>query len=57
MSGRGPLNAFIIRLIFSTVLKKRAYTKETLTRLMAQSQFGRGEIRLDAIGFELWLHK
>ena len=55
--GRGLLNAFIIRLIFSTVLKKRAYTKETLTRLVAQSRFGQGEIRLDPIGFELWLHK
>jgi ubiquinone/menaquinone biosynthesis C-methylase UbiE len=55
--GRGVLNAFIVRLIFSTVLKKRAYTKETLTRLVAQSRFGQGEIRLDPIGFELWLHK
>ena len=55
--GRGLLNAFITRLIFSSVLKKRAYTKEALTRLVAQSQFGQGEIRLDPIGFELWLHK
>jgi hypothetical protein len=39
------------------VLKKRAYTEESLTRLVAQSQFGQGEIRLDPIGFELWLHK
>jgi ubiquinone/menaquinone biosynthesis C-methylase UbiE len=55
--GRGVLNAFIVRTIFSTVLKKRAYTEESLTRLVAQSQFGQGEIRLDPIGFELWLHK
>jgi ubiquinone/menaquinone biosynthesis C-methylase UbiE len=55
--GRGMLNAFIVRLIFSTVLKKRAYTKESMTHLVAQSRFGQGEIRLDPIGFELWLHK
>jgi ubiquinone/menaquinone biosynthesis C-methylase UbiE len=55
--GRGMLNAFIVRTIFSTVLKKRAYTEESMTRLVTQSQFGQGEIRLDPIGFELWLHK
>jgi hypothetical protein len=25
--------------------------------LAAQSQFRQGDLRLDAIGFELWLHK
>jgi ubiquinone/menaquinone biosynthesis C-methylase UbiE len=55
--GRGVLDAFIVRTIFSTVLKKRAYTQESVSRLVAQSQFGQGEIRLDPIGFELWLHK
>jgi ubiquinone/menaquinone biosynthesis C-methylase UbiE len=55
--GRGIFDAFIVRTIFNTVLKKRAYTKESMTRLVAQSRFGQGEIRLDPIGFELWLHK
>jgi hypothetical protein len=55
--GRGLFNAFIIRLIFSTVLRRRAYTEQTMTSLVAQSRFGQGEIRLDSIGFELWLHK
>jgi ubiquinone/menaquinone biosynthesis C-methylase UbiE len=55
--GRGVLNAFIVRIIFGTVLRKRAYTQESMTRLVAESQFGRGEFRLDPIGFELWLHK
>ena len=55
--GRRVLNAFIVRTIFGTVLKKRAYTPESIMRLVAQSQFGQGEIRLDPIGFELWLHK
>jgi ubiquinone/menaquinone biosynthesis C-methylase UbiE len=55
--GRGWFNAFIFRLLFNTMLKRRAYTKETMTRLVAQSRFGQGEIRLDPIGFELWLCK
>jgi len=46
-----------IRLTFNTVLKKRAYTKDSITELVAQSQFGQGEVRVDPIGFELWLHK
>jgi hypothetical protein len=39
------------------VLKKRAYTKDSITELVAQSQFGQSEVRVDPIGFELWLHK
>ncbi len=46
-----------IRLTLNTVLKKRAYTKDSITELVAQSQFGQGEVRVDPIGFELWLHK
>jgi hypothetical protein len=37
--------------------KKRAYTNESISDLAARSQFGQGEIRLDPIGFELWLRK
>lgn len=57
VSGRGMLSAAIIKLTFNTMLKKRAYSKETMTQLVSQSQFGQGEIRLEPIGFELWLHK
>jgi hypothetical protein len=39
-----------IRLTFNTVLKKRAYTKDSITELVAQSQFGQGEVRVDPIG-------
>lgn len=39
------------------MLKSRAYTKESMMALVAQSQFGRGEIRLDPIGFEVWLRR
>jgi ubiquinone/menaquinone biosynthesis C-methylase UbiE len=55
--GRGFINAAIIRLTFNTMLKKRAYTRESIAQLVSQSQFRHGDIRLDPIGFELWLHK
>lgn len=55
--GRGAVSGAIIKLTFHTMLKKRAYTRDGLAQLVAQSQFRRGDIRLDPIGFELWLRK
>jgi ubiquinone/menaquinone biosynthesis C-methylase UbiE len=55
--GRGIINGAIIKLTFNTMLKKRAYTKESIDQLVSQSQFRHGDIRLDPIGFELWLRK
>jgi ubiquinone/menaquinone biosynthesis C-methylase UbiE len=57
VSGKGLINGAVIKLIFNTMLKKRAYTREAITQLASQSQFRGGELRLDAIGFELWLRK
>lgn len=57
VSGRGKLNAAITRLVFNTMLKQRAYTKESLAPLVAQSKFRQGDFRTDPIGFELWLRK
>jgi ubiquinone/menaquinone biosynthesis C-methylase UbiE len=54
---RGYLNAIVIKLTFNTMLKKRAYTKESISQLVSQSKFRQGEVRLDPIGFELWLRK
>jgi ubiquinone/menaquinone biosynthesis C-methylase UbiE len=57
VAGRGMISAAIIKLSFNTMLKKRAYTKESMSGLVSQSQFGIGEIRLDPLGFEVWLRK
>ncbi len=54
---RGLVGAAIIKLTFRTMLKSRAYSKESMMGLVAQSQFGQGEISLDPIGFELRLRK
>jgi ubiquinone/menaquinone biosynthesis C-methylase UbiE len=55
--GKGLINGAIIKWTFNTMLKKRAYTQEGITKLASQSQFGGSDLRLDPIGFELWLHK
>jgi ubiquinone/menaquinone biosynthesis C-methylase UbiE len=55
--GRDPFSAALIKLTFNTMLKKRAYTKESISDLVAQSQFGRGDLRLEPMGFELRLRK
>ena len=55
--GRGLIAAAMIRLTFHTMLKSRAYTKDSVTDLASRSRFGKSEIGLDPIGFELRLHK
>ncbi len=54
---RGMFSAALIKLTFNTMLKKRAYTRDDITQLVSQSQFRQGDIRLEPIGFELWLRK
>jgi len=57
VAGKGLINGLIIKWTFSTMLKKRAYTADSIAQLAAQSRFGHGEIRLDPIALELWLRK
>jgi ubiquinone/menaquinone biosynthesis C-methylase UbiE len=57
VKGKGTIDAALIKLVFNTMLKKRAYTQEAIEQLAAQSQFRGGDVRMDTIGFELWLHK
>ena len=55
--GKGVINAALIKFTFNTMLKKRAYTREGIMALVAQSQFQRGDLQLDAIGFELTVRR
>jgi ubiquinone/menaquinone biosynthesis C-methylase UbiE len=55
--GKGVMAGAMIKFTFNTMLKRRAYTQEAIARLVAQSQFRQGDVRLDALGFELWLRK
>jgi len=54
---KGMIAGAFIRLTFNTMLKKRAYTKESMADLVARSRFKQGDIRLDPMGFEVWLRK
>jgi ubiquinone/menaquinone biosynthesis C-methylase UbiE len=54
---KDKVSAVLIKVIFHTMLKRRAYTREGIERLASQSQFQQGEVRLVPLGFELWLHK
>jgi len=55
--GLSPLNAWMTNWTFRTVLLRRAYTRDVLEAMVTRSRFGRGEIRLDGIAFELRLSK
>src|SRR5262249_41454753 len=55
--GMSRTNALLTRWIFRTVLCKNAYAEDALERVVAQSRFGRGEVRRGGIEFELRLHK
>ena len=50
-----PLNAFFTRLTFRHLLLMRAYTLDAVARMAAASRFGRGEVALSGIGYELRL--
>jgi ubiquinone/menaquinone biosynthesis C-methylase UbiE len=51
------LNALLTRFTFRTMLLKSAYTPEALKRIVSESRFGDGDIRLSGIGFDLRLAK
>jgi ubiquinone/menaquinone biosynthesis C-methylase UbiE len=52
-----PLNAMLTKWTFRLMLLRTAYTHEALEAVVARSRFGRGEIIVDGIGFELRLVK
>jgi ubiquinone/menaquinone biosynthesis C-methylase UbiE len=54
---KGMISGAFIKLTFNTMLKKRAYTKESMADLVARSRFRQGDIRLDPMGFDVWLRK
>ncbi len=53
----GAVNAIITKLTFRFMLLKRAYTKDEIERLLAQTNFKQIEIRESLTGLEIWLRK
>jgi ubiquinone/menaquinone biosynthesis C-methylase UbiE len=52
-----PVNAWMTKWTFRTVLLRRAYTRDVLESMVTRSRFGHGEIRPEGIAFELRLSK
>jgi ubiquinone/menaquinone biosynthesis C-methylase UbiE len=52
-----PINAMLTRWIFRVALLRAAYTRDKLETVVARSRFGRGDIVVDGIGFELQLSR
>jgi ubiquinone/menaquinone biosynthesis C-methylase UbiE len=52
-----PFNMWLTRLIFRHALLRAAYTRERLEDVVRRSNFGRGEIVKEGVGFELKLEK
>jgi ubiquinone/menaquinone biosynthesis C-methylase UbiE len=55
--GIGPFNRFLVRWTFKNMLLKSAYSVDEMRRMVAQTPFGRREITLDGVGFQVWLKK
>jgi len=53
----GPVSRFFNTLIFKHMLRKRAYSRESLLRMIAASPFGQGRIDESPMGFNIWLGK
>ncbi len=53
----GAIVGAVMKLSFSTTLKRRAYTRDRVAEIVARSRFKRGDIRLEPMTFELWLQK
>lgn len=55
--GLSFLNRWFTRLTFRFMLLKRAYTRDELEKMLAQTGFAKKEIQEAEVGFEAWLTK
>lgn len=55
--GCGTINRILTKMIFRSVLLKRAHSRAELEALAAQSAFGRARIEPTSISLEVWLEK
>jgi len=55
--GLSWINRLLTNWTFKHILLKNAYTRGEIERFVSQTNFGKYEIRADAIGMEIWLEK
>src|SRR5262245_17704272 len=51
----GRVDAFLTRATFKHMLRKRAYSREDLNRMVAATPFERPDIKETLLGFDVWL--
>jgi ubiquinone/menaquinone biosynthesis C-methylase UbiE len=51
------VNAFLTRVTFKHMLRKRAYSRADFQAMAAATPFRRADIVDDGIGFDVWLRK
>ena len=55
--GLGRINEFMVRWTFKNMLLKNAYSVDEIKSMVAQTQFGRCQINVDGVGFQVLLRK
>lgn len=55
--GLGPLNRFMVRWTFRNMLLKNAYSVAEMKSMVARTPFGKCQVELDGVGFQVRLRK
>lgn len=55
--GLGPINQWMVRWTFKSMLLKNAYSVDEIRSMVAQTPFGTCEIKMDGVGFQAYLRK
>ncbi len=55
--GLKRVNTLLTKWAFKLMLLKRAYTQDTISQFVSQTNFRKCDIRADTIGMEIWLTK
>ena len=53
----GPINQFLVRWTFDQMLLKSAYSVDEMKTMVSQTPFGECKIKIDGVGFQVWLEK
>ena len=53
----GPINQFLVRWTFDQMLLKSAYSVDEMKTMVSQTPFGECKMKIDGVGFQVWLEK
>jgi ubiquinone/menaquinone biosynthesis C-methylase UbiE len=55
--GLNRINEMLVKWTFDQMLLKSAYSVDEMKRMVSQTPFGNCEIKIDGVGFQIWLQK